>query len=235
MSDTASNFELNILKLGIHTFQLMKGDRFTSNGSYFHYEPCKDSPNTGKGKKYRYQARQNYHSAVKYEKDVKRADNIKLIKDEVLSIGGNGQPNKYMVWEVQYAYTVEIPKNENLILLSIELTNKYTDDQNKRQWEFKTQELEVQRVTDKQLFLKERDPISFSARIEKKDLNNVRARYGDEFYLFTMMEDYNEAEIMLVEYVEKVINDRIANAHEIIRVQTDNLNKFLLLKSKQGY
>ena len=49
------------------------------------------------------------------------------------------------------------------------------------------------------------------------------------------MDDYNEMEQALFEYVEKTVNDKIQSGHDIVRKETDNLNKFLLLKSKQGY
>jgi hypothetical protein len=233
MEKAASNFELNVIKLGVHTFQLMKGDRFESNGSYFHYVPSKaNTANQGKGKRRRFEGRANWHSCLKYQKDVLRADNIELISDELLGTSGN---HRMKIWEVQYAFVQEMPKNENLILMCIELDNKYASDESKRAWGFKTQELEVERKTEKQMFLKERDPISHSQRIENRELNIVRVRYGDEYYLFCMMEDYNDMETKLFEHVEKAVKDKIEHGHQIVKTETNNLNKFLLLKSKQGY
>lgn len=236
---TASNFELNVIKIGVHTFQLHKGDRFESNGSYFNYVPS-TAENKGKGKRDRWTCRRDSISAKKYEKDVLRADNIELISDKPLSPNEPAdseynQKNRMKVWEVKYAYKMELPKNENLVLLSIELGGKYSDDESKKQWEFKTEELSVKRVTAENYFLEKSCPIGYHNQIPKKDLNNVRVHYGNQYYVLCLMDDYNDMEIALFEYVQKAVNDKIQSGHDIVHRETNNLNKFLLLKSKQGY
>jgi hypothetical protein len=235
---SASNFELNVIKLGIHTFQLQKGDRFESNGHYFHYCPS-TAENKGKGAYTRYSGRSNNISCKKYEKDVLRADNIELISDKPLSPNEPpdseyNQKNRMKVWEVKYAYKMELPKNENIVLLSIEMGGKYSDDESKKQWQFKSEELTVKRVTAENYFLENSCPIGYHSQIPKKDLNNVRVHYG-QYYVLCLMDDYNDMELELFKFVEAAVNSKIATGHDIVRKETDNLNKFLLLKSKQGY
>jgi len=244
---TASNFELNVIKIGVNTFQLHKGDRFESNGNYFHYIPS-TAENKGKGKYYRYQGRHDSISAKKYEKDVLRADNIELVSNkligfkteeeaaaEELARAAEGwKATRLSVWEVKYAYKTELPKNENLVLLLIELGGKYSDDESQKQWVFKTEELPVKRVTAENYFLETHNPVDYKSQIPKKDLNDVRVRYGN-YYVLCLMDDYNEMEVELFKHVEKAVNDKIQSGHDIVRRETDNLNKFLLLKSKQGY
>lgn len=243
----ASNFELNVIKLGINTFQLVKGDRFESNGSYFHYVPS-TAENKGKGKYRRWHGHSDNISAKKYEKDVLRADNIELVENRLLYPGTEAEAaaeeesrkaegwkaNRLKVWEVKYAYKMELPKNENLVILSVEMGGQYSDDESKKQWEFKSEELPVKRVTAENYFLEKSCPIGYMSQIPKKDLNNVRVRYGT-YYVLCMMDDYNDMELVLFDFVEKAIGNKIQTGHDIVRKETDNLNKFLLLKSKQGY
>jgi hypothetical protein len=230
---SASNFELNVIKLGIHTFQLVKGDRFESNGNYFHYVPS-TAENKGKGSRSRYSGRSNNISAVKYKKDVLRADNIEMVRDDFQYTDSQGKEHRMQAWEVKYAYKQELPKNENLVLLSIELGGKYGFE-SKQQWEFKSEELEVKRVTAENYFLEKSCPIGHHSQIPKKDLNNVRVDYGSTYYVLCLMDDYNDAELALFKFVEKAINNKIQTGHDIVQRETNNLNKFLLLKSKQGY
>lgn len=235
---TASNFELNVIKIGVHTFQLVKGDRFESNGSYFHYIPS-TAENKGKGKHDRWTGRRDSLSAKKYEKDVLRADNIELIKDVPLSSSEPADSeyniaNRLRTWEVKYAYKMELPKNENLVLLQIELGGRFGEE-DKHQWVFKTEELPVKRVTAENYFLENHNPVDYKSQIPKKDLNNVRVRSNDNYYVLCLMDDYNDMEVLLFNYVEKAVNDKIQSGHDIVRRQTNNLNKFLLLKTKQGY
>jgi hypothetical protein len=144
------------------------------------------------------------------------------------------QKNRMKVWEVKYAYKMELPKNENLVILSIEMGGKYSDDESKKQWQFKSEELPVKRVTAENYFLEKSCPIGFHSQIPKKDLNNVRVHYG-QYYVLCLMDDYNDMELELFKFVEAAVNSKIATGHDIVRKETDNLNKFLLLKSKQGY
>jgi hypothetical protein len=243
----ASNFELNVIKLGIHTFQLVKGDRFETNGGYFHYVPS-TAENKGKGARVRYSGRSNQISAKKYEKDVLRADNIELVSNkligfkteeeaaaEELARAAEGwKAGRHLIYEVKYAYKQELPKNENLVLMSIELGGKYSDE-SKQQWEFKSEELAVKRVTAENYFLEKSCPIGYHSQIPKKDLNNVRVHYGSQYYVLCLMDDYNDVELALFEYAEKAVKDKIQTGHDIVQRETNNLNKFLLLKSKQGY
>lgn len=231
--EQASNFELNFIKLGIHNFQLMKGDRFESNGAYFHYIPCEENPNTGKGKHIRWRGRLNYHSAAKYRKDVERADNIELIKDEKTYIDSKEKQHYHKIWEVKYAYTVEIPKPDNIVQMVISLNSGYMKESDKT-WEFFVKELEIDRETEKQIIIKG-STINHNSRIMKDELNIVRVRYGYDYYILGRMDDYNDMESKLIQYVENAIHEKIKTAHEIVQRETNNLNKFLLLKSKQGY
>ena len=242
----ASNFELNVIKLGIHTFQLQKGDRFESNGSYFHYIPS-TAENKGKGTYYRYSGRRNEISAKKYEKDVLRADNIEQIADKLIGFkteeeaaaeeekrkSENWKAARLKVWEVKYAYKMELPKNENIVLLSIELGGRYSDE-DKQQWEYNTQELEVKRVTAENYFLVGSNPITYRSQIPKSELNNVRVHYS-RYYVLCLMDDFHEQEAALFKYVEDSVKGKIQTGHDIVRKETNNLNKFLLLKSKHAY
>lgn len=236
MEKSASNFELNILKLGVHTFQLQKGDRFETNGRYFNYIPS-TSENKGKGTYRRFSGRRDDISAKKYQKDVERADNIELIHDEFLSVGSDGTEWRKKVWEVQYAYKIDIPKNENIVLLSITLDWDLDGsmDRNKiYNWKFNTEEIEIERVTAGNYFLKKNHPITYHTQIPKTDMDIVHTRF-DKYYIMCFMDDYNDMEQALFTYVENAIHNKIQSGHDIVRRETDNLNKFLLLKSKQGY
>lgn len=242
----ASNFELNVIKLGIHTFQLQKGDRFETNGYYFKYVPS-TAENKGKGTRDRWSGRSSSISCKKYEKDVLRADNIELISDKLLGFNTEEEAaaeelsraeegwkaSRLKVYEVKYAYKMELPKNENLVLLQVELGGKYGDEE-KQQWEFSSEELPVKRVTAENYFLERHNPVDYKSQIPKKELNNVRGRYG-KYYVLCLMDDYNEMELELFAFVEKAVIDKIQSGHEIVRKETNNLNKFLLLKTKQGY
>lgn len=225
----ASNFELNWIKLGVHIFNLVKGDRFESNGSYFNYVPS-TAENKGKGKRYRYQGRTNNISAVKYKKDVLRADNIKQIKDELSYVDSQGKEHRMQVWEVQYAYKVEQPKNENIVCLIIS-NDKYSSNKG---WEFKSEELEVKRETKENYFLEKSHPVTYHSQIPKSELNNVRVHYGTH-YVLCLMEDYNEMELALFKAVEESQLAKIQNGHDIIKRETENLKRFEELKIKQGY
>ena len=242
----ASNFELNVIKLGINTFQLSKGDRFETNGHYFHYIPI-NAENKGKGARSRWSGRTSQYSCKKYEKDVLRADNIELIENLLQYPGTEEEAaaeeesrkaegwkaSRLKIYEVKYAYKMELPKNENLVLLSIELGGKYGDE-SKQQWEYKTEELPVKRVTAENYFLERHNPVDYKSQIPKKELNNVRVHYS-KYYLLCMMDDFHEQETALFKFVENAVNSKIQSGHEIVRKETNNLNKFLLLKSKQGY
>lgn len=242
----ASNFELNVIKLGINTFQLSKGDRFESNGHYFSYIPIAPE-NKGKGVRDRWTGRRNAISAKKYEKDVLRADNIELVENKLIGFNTeeeaaaeeearkaeNWKALRKKVWEVQYAYKMELPKNENIVLLCIELTGRIGEEE-KHQWEFKTEELPVKRVTAENYFLEKYNPVEGKTQIPKKDLNIVRVHYT-KYYVFCMMDDYNDMELELFKFVEDAIHTKIQSGHHIVRKETNNLNKFFLLKNNQGY
>jgi hypothetical protein len=227
----ASNFELNVIKLGVHTFQLQKGDRFQSNGALFNYVPS-TAENKGKGKYYRWQGRQDVISAKKYMKDVLRADNIELIRDELSHVAANGKEFRIKVWEVKYAYKMELPKNENIVLLSIELSGKYGEED---QWKFHTEELSVKRVTAENYFLEKFNPIDFKSQIPKSSLNIVRANNNYHYYVLGLMDDYNDMEQALFQFAEKAIENKIQTGHNIVQKETKNLSKFQQLKSQQGY
>lgn len=243
----ASNFELNVIKLGVHTLQLHKGDRFESNGDAFYYVPS-TAENKGKGKYTRWSGRKDNLSAKKYEKDVLRADNIELISNKVLGFkteeeaaaeeearkAEGWKARRLLVYEVKYAYKMELPKNENLVLLQIDLDGKFGEE-DKQQWKFKSEELPVERITAGSYYLKTTSPIVHKNQILKTELNNVRVHFNNTYYVFCLMDDYNEQEIALFDYMENAINNKIQSGHDIVRKETNNLNKFLLLKSKQGY
>lgn len=214
----ASNFELNVLKIGINTFNLVKGDRFKSNGKVFMYVPSTDE-NKGKGTRYRFQGRQDNISAVKYKKDVLRADNIKLI----------GEQHGFQIYEVQYAYKIEQEKLENLICLEVSMDNYGNHD-----WLFKTHELPVERETKENYFLTKSHPVTHHSQIPKTDLNNVRVRYNTH-YVLCKMDKYNEMEIALFKAVEEHQLGKIQTGQDIVRKETENLNKFIDFKLKQGY
>jgi hypothetical protein len=225
----ASNFELNQIKLGIHTFQLVKGDRFETNGGYFNYVPCSPE-NKGKGKRSRWSGRSNNISAVKYKKDVLRADNIKLIKDEVTHTDSQGVEHRFQVWEVEYAYIV--PKQELEKMLCLRITrDRFGDD---KDWEYLTNELEVKRETKENYFLVQYEPVQCHSQILKSDMNIVRVHYNTH-YVLCMMKDIHEMEAALFKAVEESQLSKIQSGHDIIKKETENLSKFQLLKSKQGY
>lgn len=247
MEKQASNFELNILKIGVHTIQLVKGDRFESNGSAFNYVPS-TKENMGKGTYIRWHGRSNTLSAKKYEKDVLRADNIELISEKLVGFKNEEEAKAeeelrkaekwkatcIRTWEVKYAYKIEIPKNENIVILTLELGGKYSNDETKKVWEFKTEELPVKRVTAEMYFLGKDNPVTYHSQIRKSELNNVRLHH-DRYYVLCLMDDYDAMEMELFKFVEKAVNDKIEQGHAIVKRETINLNKFMDLKTKQGY
>jgi hypothetical protein len=169
-------------------------------------------------------------SALKYKKDVLRADNIELVEDKLMWVDSSGKEHRQQVWEVKYAYKVELPKPENLISITIELDN-YGEN---KQWHFKTVELLVERETKENYFLKKSHPVTHHTQIPKTELNNVRVHYN-RHYVICMMKNYNEQELALFQAVEASQLAKIQNGHDIIKRETENLDKFKELKLKQGY
>jgi hypothetical protein len=239
----ASNFELNVLKLGINRFQLKKGDRFTSNGSYFQYEPSTDE-NKGKGTRRRWAGRSDTISAVKYQKDVLRADNIKLIIDRPLSHkteeeakaeeelrkAEGWKASRYKVWEVQYAYEIPVDQIEQLVIMIIE--KKWLSEK----WEYRVVEHEVERETKELYFLKNHHPVSYHSKIEKKELDKVQVeRGGSVYHVIGKLDDYHENEIALFTRAEENQRAKIETAKALVVSEELNLDNVLKLKADNGF
>jgi hypothetical protein len=241
-----TDFELNVIKLGIHIFQLQKGDRFESNGSYFNYVPSAPE-NMGKGTRSRWYGRSNNISAKKYEKDVLRADNIKLIENKLIGFkteeeaaaeeelrkAEGWKASRVKVWEVQYAYKIEKEEKEKLLLLLIKQEQKRFNEP--YEWVYEQHQLEVQRETDKLLFLKKSMPITYHSKIEKTDLDNVHFHYDVNFMLCYMDDKFHENEAKLFAAVQKWKEDQIQSAKAKMEKETENLSKFQKLKQKHSY
>lgn len=230
----ASNFELNVMNLGKHRFQLVKGDRFTSNGNNFMYQPS-TAENKGKGHYRRFSGRTDGVSALKYKKDVLRADNIKLVVDRPLS--SNEPPdseynvhNRWREWEVQYAYVQPIDKAPPLVVMVVELGWM------SKQWEYKITEVEIERQTKELIFLKLHHPVHYRSKIERNELNKVyTAKEGTQYHVCGIMDDYNENEIVLWEQVEKNQREKIESAKKLVIDENKHLDNVLKLKTKQGF
>jgi len=236
----ASNFELNIMKIGINIYQLEAGDRFESNGHYFNYYP-KSNDNRIKCPRPTGFYSGNHRpsvSAKKFQKQVMKADNIELIQDKVTGVGANGKEHIYKVWEVKYAYKIEIPKHDTLLTLSVSLEWKYADnnDLNKRKhyWDFKTHELEVERITEQNLFLKKSHPVTYHSQIPKTELNIVHTHYSTH-YIMGNVEDYAVLEVKLMKAVDEIIKERIKSAEANLQQKKDEQTLFQLFTSQQGY
>lgn len=225
----ASNFELNYIKIGINVFHLHKGDKFTSNGSNFKYEPS-TAENKGKGRRYdTYSGRSSSVSAMKYKKDVMRADNIELVEDRLMHIDSQGKEHRYKVWEVKYAYKIELDKPENL--LSMVIRQDRYDNNN---WKFETSEMAVQRETKETFFLEKSHPVTYHSQIPKSTLDIVHTHYSDH-YIIGKIDDYAVLEQKLFTYMENLTKERIVSAEEILQKRKDEYHQFLLFKSKNGY
>lgn len=99
------DIQLNVIHLNGNRFQLVKGDRFQSNGHTFHYIPS-TAENKGKGKHYRLGGRADSVTAKKYWNDVLRATNIKCVIDRPVSSSEPADSeynvlNRWKEWEVQ--------------------------------------------------------------------------------------------------------------------------------------
>ncbi len=230
----ASNFELNVISLGKHRFQLVKGDRFTSNGATFDYNPSTQE-NKGKGKYYRYQGRESRISAKKYMKDVLRADNIKLIIDRPLSTSEPADSdynvrNRWREWVVEYAYEQPKPEIEPLIIMIVELGWMSTE------WTFKSGEYEVERETKEIYFLKKNNPANYRSKIMKTELNNVvTEKNGTLFYVVCELEHYDKNELALFTQVEKNQRAKIESAKALVIKEETNLDNVLKLKADNGH
>lgn len=230
----ASNFELNVLHLGKNRFQLVKGDKFTSNGHNFIYQPS-TAANKGKGPRNRYSGRADSISALKYMKDVLRAENIKLISDRPLS---QHEPedseynvqNRFKTWEVQYAYTIPVDSIEPLVIMVIEMSYSTTD------WKFTVAEYEIERETKELFFLKKNHPVHYRSKIEKRELNYVVTESGGKvFHVIGTMSNYDENEIALFNQAEQNQRNKITHAKVMVTTEEENLSKLLKLKSTQGF
>jgi hypothetical protein len=226
----ASNFELNVLKLGVQRIQLAKGDRFTSNGAAFQYVP---STEENKSKmRFNHYRRETSISAKKYQKDVERADNIELVIDRGLS---RDEPddseynvlNRWREWEVKYAYTQPAEEFEPLIIMII-------SDRDAGDWEFKAIEHKVVRDTKQQLHIRPYDPITCKNQIDKAELNKP-ATYYREHYLYCRIEDYDQMELELFKYAKQMLQEQIQNAKDLVKEREESLINFSLLKEKQGH
>lgn len=229
----ASNFELNLIKIGVHRFQLHKGDRFTTNGAYFAYQPS-----TAENKKKL--PFSNYHkhttiSAEKHKKDVLRAENIKLVIDRPLA---EGSESRYKEYEVQYAYEVPDEERDPLMCIGIELSWKYVDlDKNNEKnyfWKITHTEMVVERETKMLYFVKDSPSGNYMNQIDKKVLNIVQTHYSQQF-IVCKIEDAIEMEHKLVEYVEELQKSRIENAKQVLAETEKNLNRFYEFKKTVGY
>lgn len=227
----ASNFELNVLKLGKNRFQLVKGDRFSSNGNSFNYQPS-TSDNASKLPFSNYR-RATSISAKKYQKDVERAENIKLISDKPLGEEKAGAEynvhNRWRVWEVQYAYVQPVDSEEPLVAMVLELSWINQD-----KWDFKVSRHEIERNTKETYFLKQHAPVTYLTKLSKTDLNKA-AGGNHKFYIIGEFADYNDLEEKLFKFAEAAQYGYIQSAKDLLRKEEENLSKFLVVKKSQGF
>jgi hypothetical protein len=231
----ASNFELNLIKIGVHTFQLHKGDRFTSNGSYFNYVPS-TSENQAK-LPFQYYRRGTSISAVKYQKDVLRADNIELVVDKPFydkddSRHADPKAPRIQEWEVKYAYTQELPKFEQLVVLVVE--KFWLAKEGENPYKFEALELDVKRVTKENLFLDKSHPVTYHSQIPKNELNKVLHDHSKS-YIMGYMENYNDMELALFKGVTERIESQIKSAEEKLKTEKESLEQFKKFQKGQGY
>jgi hypothetical protein len=230
----ASNFELNFLKLGKHRIQLVKGDRFTSNGHTFDYRPS-TAENKGKGRRERWYGRHDEISAKKYQKDVLRADNIKLIIDRPLSPHSPADSeynvrNRWREWEVQYAYEVPEDDKEELVIMVVE--KSYAKDE----WAYRVEEFKVERETKETYFLEKNHPVTYHSKIPKGELNKVFTdRGGMVYHIIGQMEHYHENEIAIFNRAEENMRQHIVSAKEAVVKAETNLDNVLKLKHENGF
>jgi hypothetical protein len=233
----ASNFELNFLKLGKHTFQLEKGDHFWTNGNVFVYEPIGgENRNKLPFSGYR-QARTI--SCKKYEKDILRADNIELVEERpgYSDPKENAERNKdgrynYKKWEVKYAYKMPEVEKDQLHILII-TKNSYPKTE-KDFYEYNVAVVTVERETEQQLFVNPYNPMNAHSRIEKKELNVVQSEWRG-LYIITKFDDYHEAEIALFKAYEEKLKEAVESAKKHLEASEIGLKNFDHLKRKQGF
>lgn len=239
----ASNFELNFLQLGKNRIQLVKGDRFTSNGHTFDYKPS-TAENKGKGKQDRWSGRADTISAKKYQKDVLRADNIKLIIDRPLAHrteaeakaeeearkGEGWKASRWKEWEVQYAYEAPAIEIEPLVVMFIRR------DWYDGTWSYKVVEMEVERETKELFFLKKSHPVSHHSKIEKGKIGQVIIENnGQDYHVIGKMENYHENEIALFNRAEENLRECIESAKQLVIKAETNLDNVQKLKQENGF
>lgn len=230
----ASNFELNRIKLGKDDIQLEVGDRFITNGAFFDFKPKPKGANQ-KFLRWRTWDRESSRSALKYKKDVLRADNIELVLER--SIGDNPKNKDWKEYEVKYVYQQPAIADslENVLCLWIneDFHHKIT---------YQTKELKVERETKEMIFLGEDQPITYYKKIAKKDFNRVinpdrlslTARLSSRLLIMCRIDDIHEAQDKLFVAYDKLLHDRYQIALNEATAATNKINEFKSLKEAQG-
>ncbi len=229
----ASNFELNLIKIGVKRFQLFKGDRFVTNGAYFAYQPS-TAENKAKLPFERY-SRHTTISAEKHKKDVLRADNIKLVVDKQV---GESTDFRWKEYEVQYAYTVPKEEREPLMCIVMSYDWQYVDrnkmDEKKFSWKISHTEMEIERETKVYVYVKNSPSNVYMNQVVKADYNKPQSHYGDH-YIVCKLDDAVLMEDVLIKYVENLKKSAIESAKELVANATETLNKLLEFKKDMGY
>jgi hypothetical protein len=215
----ASNVEINSIKLGVKTFQLYAGDKFIDNGKIFMYHP---STNDNKIKlPYSLYSRTKSISVKKYKKYIINADNIVLISDE----------NNIKTYMVNYAYKDDEVKLEPLYLSYIDIKNM---DKINPEFIFNSKELEVERITDKYIVLKNSNPIDYRSRIDKDELNNVQVHYN-KYFIFYHFDNLEENQEKLFKKYQEHLEINLISAIENVKYREKKIENFKHFKEKYGY
>lgn len=205
--------ELCQLKLYGRIIDLEVGDMFWTNGSFFAYEP--------KGKNINLIPRGGdvWHrasscSCAKYEKEVRLADNLKLITNNV----------GLKTWVVQYVYKQDRPQYEALIVMMIDTEG------------FKVLEAEVEKETKALIFFKGNHPITYHSKFDKVRLLIPQDdQWGRHSQITCRIDDYGTAQDTLFAYHEKKLQGVISLARQKLISNQKEFKQFIELKYKQGY
>lgn len=227
----ASNFELNVISLGVHRFQLEKGDKFELRNDMFNYDP--QGKNKNKGQYRQYRGRTNTHSAKKYMKDVMRADNIELVLDEPWVPHIPEDKRRHKIWVVNHAYVIPAEEHESLYIQIVEHGNGWADDGD---WTYKVEERKIKKITEETIFLEKDCPITYHSKIGKNEMGKATVgRHNGTYFIYSRMEDFDECEMKLMNGIEEMRLKRIASTEQKLKEEKEALEEFAKLKKERGY
>lgn len=209
--------ELCQLKLYGKIIDLEVGDLFwqnTPNGT-IHYQP-KSSHNLAKlPRGNNISHRGNCISCQKYANEVRLADNLKKLE--------GGKPGHYLTeWVVEYVYKQDRVKYDALIVMEISFDK------------FEVKEVDVERMTEKFIFVEPYHPITFLSRIEKTELLKIQFHYGGMFGI-CMPDDYSKLESLLFDGYATHTQEKIKQIQKSLVEARGASDQFQSLRIKYGY